>query len=153
MCFLVELFFLIDFYMKRPIVYYDQEKIILICYLGSLHKGLGPLLIWPRLSYFFCADYLYYARFTKWTFVWDKNPQRRHVPYIVRLFILNMNVTSILKFIQRFILYIQFFLSNFCSAVCRYGKDENKNIALVVRPTFLLGEVEWFLMKFATIWI
>ena len=48
------------------------------------------------------------ARFKKWTFVWDKNPQRRHLPYSVQLFILNINVTSILKFIQRFILYFNF---------------------------------------------
>ena len=46
--------------------------------------------------------------FTKWTFVWDKNPQRRHIPYYFQLFILNMNISSILNLKQRFRLYVNF---------------------------------------------
>ena len=50
-----------------------------------------------------------FTRFTKGRFVRDKNPQRRHISYHVQLFILNKNVTSILKFKQRFMFYFKYF--------------------------------------------
>ena len=71
------------------------------------------------------------AQFRKWMFVWDKYPQRRHLPYFVQLFILNINVTSILKFIQRFILYLNFsFWVIFAQHLPVNETMKTKNVAL-----------------------
>ena len=48
------------------------------------------------------------TRFTKRRFVWGKNTQNHWIVYIVQFIILNMNMESILKFIQRLILYFNF---------------------------------------------
>ena len=71
-------------------------------------------------------------RFTKWTFVWGKNPQRHHIPYWIQLFILSMKIISILKLKQRFMSYFKYFnfYLHFCLFIqdCRKLHQESRNL-------------------------
>ena len=52
-----------------------------------------------------------HSQFTKWRFVRGKNTQSHWIVYILQILIPNMNMDSILKFVQRFVWYFNFSFS------------------------------------------
>ena len=94
---------------------------------SRIDNFLGPSIIYPR--------------FTKRTFVREKNTQRLDTAYLIQFFSLNMDMNSILKLIQRFRLNFNFliffkmlthiFCIFFClSPNCRKFHQESRNFVV-----------------------
>ena len=149
------------------------------CTLGQIFEYFWDfVLIWYKMLFQTCFWWFYltltltkYANFRlKLFWISAHDSQKRllfdsHIPYLIQLFILNVNLKSILRLIQRFLLYFNFlrflliiflFITKMSANCCNFRQEScNRTCDIFVFIVSLTGEwrsksdSKW---KMATIW-